>query len=152
MKTAQDILNEKKRDIITVAPDKTVYEALKIMAANNIGSVVIAKEGSQDYIGIYTEREFVHNALKEGFDIHQVKISEVMVEDLICVNQDDTIHQLQDVLLGKCLRHLFVVKDSKVIGIISAGDVTRADLIEHEKKLMSVSWDYYEDWKWGKKK
>jgi predicted transcriptional regulator len=70
---------------------------------------------------------------------------------LICAQYDETVPELQDLLLGKCLRHVLIVKDGKVIGIVSAGDVTKADLVDHESQLKSVSWEYYENWKWKKK-
>ncbi|MBN1780532.1 CBS domain-containing protein [bacterium] len=149
MKTAEDILNEKNRDIISVSPDITVLEALQVMVKNNIGAVLV-KDNSR-FTGIYTEREFLHNSAKSGFDRERVKISEVMAEDLICARHDDTVPELQDLLLGKCLRHILIEKNDEVIGIISAGDVTRADLVDHESQLKSVSWDYYENWKWKKK-
>ena len=150
MKTAEHIVKEKNRAIIYVAPDAPVFDTLKVMVENNIGSVLI-KEG-ENYIGIYTEREFVNNAAGENFNPGNTKISDVMVTDLVYADASDTLHQLQDKLLGKCLRHLLIQKEGNVIGLVSAGDITRADLNEHEKTLKSVSWNYYEDWRWGKQK
>jgi CBS domain-containing protein len=149
MKTAEDILKEKTREIISVSPDITILEALHQMVKNNIGALLV-KEGD-DYIGIYTEREFVHNSTKEHFNPSTAIIRDYMVEDLICAQYDETVPELQDLLLGKCLRHVLIVKDGKVIGIVSAGDVTKADLVDHESQLKSVSWEYYENWKWKKK-
>ena len=149
MKTAEDILNEKSRDIISVSPDTTILEALNVMVKNNIGALLVVENGN--YIGIYTEREFVHNSTKEYFNPRTAVIRDYMVEDLISAPYDYTVHELQDLLLGKCLRHILIVKEDQVIGIISAGDVTRADLVDHESQLKSLSWDYYENWKWKKK-
>jgi CBS domain-containing protein len=149
MKTAEDILNEKNRDIISVSPEITILEALYVMVENNIGALLV-KDG-EDYVGIYTEREFVHNSTKEFFNPRTAVIRDYMVEDLICAQYNDTVPELQDLLLGKCLRHILIVKDGKVIGIVSTGDVTRADLVDHESQLKSVSWEYYENWKWKKK-
>ena len=150
MKTAEDILIEKDRPIISVNPDATVFEALKVMVDNGIGSVLV-KEG-EDYVGIYNEREFVHNTVHEKIDPNNEPVRNVMVADMICAPHDETVHQLQDILLGKCLRHVIITKNDQVIGIISAGDVTRADLVEHEAQLKSVSWEYYENWRWKKKR
>ena len=150
MITAEDIINEKNKLIISVSPEATIIEALKVMVNNNIGSILV-KESNQ-YIGIYTEREFVHDSIIEGFNPHSEIIRDHMVTRLVTAKADETIHELQDKFLGACLRHLLVKKGKKVIGLISAGDVTRADLVEHEKQLHSITWDYYENWKWGKKK
>lgn len=149
MKTAEDILNEKNRAIITIASDATVFDALKVMVENNIGSVLVKE--NEHYVGIYTEREFVHNSIQENFNPKTAMIRDFMVEDLITANYDETVHELQDILLGKCLRHVLIQKEGHMIGIISAGDVTRADLVEHESQIKSISWDYYENWKWKKK-
>lgn len=149
MKTAEDILLEKNREIISASSDTTVLQVLRMMVLNDIGAVLIKKDDR--YVGIYTEREFVHNSTRTGFNPSSAKISEYMVKDLICARHDATIHELQDLLLGKCLRHILIEKEGEVIGIVSAGDVTRADLVDHESQLKSVSWDYYENWKWKKK-
>ncbi len=149
MKTAEDIVNEKSRDIISVSPDLTVFEALQVMVRNNIGALLV-KEGDE-YVGIYSEREFVYNSSHEAFNPRTALIRDYMVKDLIHAAHDETVHGLQDMLLGECLRHVLIKKDDRVIGIVSAGDVTRADLVDHETQLKSVSWDYYENWKWKKK-
>ena len=150
MKTAEDILKEKNRSIVSVNPDMTVLDALRAMVENKIGAVAV-KEGDE-YIGIYSERDLVRNSIQEGFDPAKEIVRNVMTKNLICASHDDTLHQLQDKLLGKRLRHLFITEGEKVIGIVSAGDVTRADLNEHEDQLKSVGWDYYENWRWSKKK
>jgi len=150
MKTAEDIIKEKNRAIIYVTPDTSVLDALKVMVDNNIGCVLVKER--DNYIGIYTEREFVYNTAKENLNPAATKIRNVMVTDLVSADASDTLHQLQDKLLGKCLRHLIVRKEDNVIGLVSAGDITRADLNEHENQLKSVSWDYYENWRWGKQK
>jgi len=150
MKTAEDILKEKDRPIVSVKPETPVLEALKVMVDKDIGSVLV-KEGD-DYVGIYTEREFVYNTVHDKINPNTESIQKVMVTDLICAPHDETVHELQDLLLGKCLRHVMITKNGKVIGIVSAGDVTRADLNDHEAQLKSVSWDYYENWRWKKKR
>jgi CBS domain-containing protein len=149
MKTAEDILNEKNRNIISVPPDVTVLEALQVMVKNRIGAVMVQE--NDQYIGIYTEREFVRNSIGEAFNPRTAVIRDYMIDELICVEHNDTVHDLQDLMLGKYLRHLIVRKEQDVIGIVSAGDVTRADLVDHEYQLKSVSWEYYENWKWKKK-
>ncbi len=150
MITAEHILKEKDRSLVTIGSDVTVMEAVKLMKKNNIGSIVV-KDG-EVIVGIYTERELLFNITDPEFDIHKACLRDYMVEDLNCVPYDTTVHELQDNLLGKCLRYVLITKGEETIGMISAGDVTRADLVEHEKTLQSVSWAYYEDWKWSKKK
>lgn len=149
MKTAGDMLKEKNPEMICAPPDATVFEAARIMAVNNIGAVLI-KDGDTLY-GIYTERDYLQDSVKEGFDPKKAPVRDFMTCNLIFVSYDDPIYKLQDMMLGKRIRHLLVKKEEKYVGLLSAGDVTRASLNETQDKLKSVSWNYYEDWKWDKK-
>ncbi|HDQ45705.1 MAG TPA: CBS domain-containing protein [bacterium] len=149
MKTALDILNEKNRAIITVSSEATVADAIRTMAEHQIGAVVVKQEGS--FCGIYTERDFLRNSLEEGFDPKTARIRDFMTCDLISAAWDDPVYRLMDRMLGKRIRHLLVEKEGRHIGLLSIGDVIRAGLNETREQLKSVSWDYYEDWKWKKK-
>ena len=150
MKTAEDILKEKNREMICVSPLVTVYEAVQIMVKHKIGAIVI-KENDK-IVGIFTERDLLNNVANKDFDPKKALIKDYMQTKLISVLSSDPIYKLQDKILGAFLRHLIVEKDEQYIGLISAGDVARADLLEKEQHLSAVSWDYYEDWHWGKKK
>ena len=150
MKTAEDILNEKNREMICVSPSVTVYEAVQTMVKHKIGAILI--KDNDKIIGIFTERDLLNNAANKDFDPKTALIKDYMQTKLVCVPSTDPIYKLQDKILGAFLRHLIVEKEDQYIGLISAGDVARADLMEKEQHLSSVSWDYYEDWRWGKKK
>ncbi len=148
MLTAEDILKEKNREMVYVSKDTSLKEAICKMQDERIGSILV-KDGGQ-IIGIFTERDLLYKVTDETFNLESSKITDFMVSNLLCAPHDATLTQLQDILLGKYLRHIIITKDDEYIGIISAGDVTRANLFEHEKTLHSVSFDYYENWKWGK--
>ncbi len=150
MKTAEEILKQKKSDIISVTPDTTIYDALKIMDQYRIGAIVVKK--GEEIAGIWTERDLLKNTITKDFNPKTALISEFMTENLQYASHDDNIYLLMDMFLGKRLRHLFVKKDGKCIGLLSSGDVTRASLIdkieELEKLNSMVSWNYYENWRW----
>lgn len=148
MVTAEEILKEKDRDIVTVPKEALLKEAILTMQKEKIGSILIEDEGQ--IVGIFTERDLLNNITKSACNLDTAKISDFMNTDLLCAPYDSTLPQLQDILLGKYLRHIIIKKDERYIGLISAGDVTRANLVESEKTLHSVSLDYYEDWKWKK--
>lgn len=148
MVTAEEILKEKDRDIVTVNKDALLKDAILKMQQEKIGSVLIEDAG--EIVGIFTERDLLNNITKSACNLETAKIKDFMVTDLLCASHDTPLPQLQDILLGKYMRHIIVKKDEKYIGIISAGDVTRANLVEHKKTLHSVSFDYYENWKWKK--
>lgn len=153
MKTAQDMLNEKGTDMISVSKDATVFDALKVMNENKIGAILV-KDG-EDFVGIWTERDLLKNSLQEDFNSKTAKISEYMNKGLKFCDYNNTMYQLQDKFLGMRLRHLLIQKEGKFIGLISAGDVMKTILNEKEKELKDLnaltSWEYYENWRWEKK-
>ena len=154
MRTAEEILKEKNRDMISISPEKTIYEAIQIMNKNRIGAIVVKEK--QQIVGIWTERDLMIDMLKKGFDLKTAKIRDYMCTDLIAADYRDPIPMLQDIFLGKRLRHLFIKKNGKIIGLLSSGDVTRASLAvtaEELSKLNAVcSWEYYENWRWKRPK
>lgn len=151
MRTAEDILKEKEGEIVCVGPDATIQEALQTMVSHNIGSVFV-KDGDV-FAGIYTERDLLKDSVKEGFDPNTAKLRDHMTSKLLFAQWDSPLHKLQDLILGKRIRHLLIMKEGKAMGVLSAGDVMKAQMNEMSKELESVSWDYYENWCWkGKKK
>jgi signal-transduction protein with cAMP-binding, CBS, and nucleotidyltransferase domain len=153
MRTAEQILEEKGGEMIWVAADSTVEEALKIMVEKNIGAILV-KEG-EEIVGIWTEHELLSDILTEGFDPKTARIRDFMTTDLQSAPHNATVYQLMDKFLGMRLRHLLIIKEGKYIGLISSGDVTKASLTEKtaelEKLNAMVSWEYYEDWRWKSK-
>lgn len=152
MKTAEDLLKEKGTEIISVTPDTLINEAVKLMVEKNIGGIAI-KEGDE-YVGIWTERDLLHNVADDSYDCKITPIKELMQTNLITANYDESIYTLMDKFLGKKLRHLFIVKEGKIIGLLSIGDVVKANLNEKTKELEELnavfSWDYYDNWRWRK--
>jgi len=151
MKTANDILKEKEGSIVCVGPDETVQEALRTMVDHNIGSVFVKEEDV--FVGIYTERDLLQDTVKEGFDPKAARLRDRMTSNLLFAQHDTPLHKLQDLILGKRIRHMLIMKEGEALGVLSAGDVMKAQMNEMSKDLKSVSWDYYENWCWkGKKK
>ena len=153
MYTAEDIINEKSHDIISTSPDSTVAEALKIMLEKKIGAIAI-KDGD-NIVGIWTERDLMLNVVTEGFFSKTSKIKNVMSTDLKTAQFNESVFSLQDKMLGKRIRHLFIEKEGKIIGILSTGDIIKTILNDKNKELKElnaiVNFDYYENWKFEKK-
>ena len=153
MKTAEDILREKGNQIISVSPDSTIYDALRIMIENQIGAILIKQE--DEIIGIWTERDLMRNTVTAGFDPKSAIISEYMSTGLKTASYSDTVYALKDKFLGLRLRHLLIEKNGEYIGVLSVGDIIKASLMEKDQELKAlnsmVSWEYYENWRWKKK-
>ena len=154
MKTAEDIVKDKKADIVSVSYDQTVQNACQLMADKKIGAILVKK--GKDYVGIWTERDLLRNMATSGFQIENAQIGDYMTTRLHSVSHDTPIHKIEEMFLGLFLRHLPVDKDGETIGMISIGDVLRASLLQKERDFQElnefVNWEYYENWKWGRKK
>lgn len=153
MITAEHILENKGGKIISVDIEATVADALKIMLENKIGAILVTE--ADEIKGIWTERDLMKNVVTEGFYSKTSKIKDVMTTNLISSLYTDSLYQLMDKCLGRRLRHLLIEKDGKYIGLLSAGDITRAHLMKKSNELEELNkmanWDYYENWKFSKK-
>jgi signal-transduction protein with cAMP-binding, CBS, and nucleotidyltransferase domain len=154
MKTAEDIVKEKNKDIVSISYDQTIHEAARIMIEKKIGAILVKK--NDEYVGIWSEKDLLRHITDPGFDPKIAKIGDFMSSPVRSAPHDAVIYKLEEMFLGLFVRHLLVEKEGSYIGLISIGDVTRASLLEKEKKFKElkafVSWEYYENWKWGRKK
>ncbi len=147
MKTAGEILKSKNSEIVSVTPDTTLNNALKIMSVHNFGAILI-REGDK-IIGIWTERDLISDSIKAGFECKNALIKDYMSTDLKSAKSTDTIYHLMEKFLGLKLRHLLIEEDGEYIGILSSGDVLKEVLAEKNKELKDltslVGWEYYEN-------
>ncbi len=154
MKTAEEILKQKDKDTVWVTPDTTVHDTLSVMLDNNIGSILI--KNGEKFVGIWTERDLMRNTVSSNFDPKKAKVGNLMTTGLFTAPHTDTIYNLLDKFLGQRIRHLLIEKEGKIIGLLSIGDVVRAALIDKTEELQKlnaiVSWEYYENWHWPRKK
>ena len=124
------------------------------MNEKKIGAILV-QEGD-DLIGIWTERDYLRNSGDPDFNPQKVKIGDYMSSPLHFADYDANLTQLEEMFLGLYLRHLPVQKNGKFIGMVSIGDVLRANLLEKDSKIKELnslaSWQYYETWGWDRKK
>ncbi|MFO7706937.1 MAG: CBS domain-containing protein [Desulfobacterales bacterium] len=153
MKTAGDILNEKKREMVAVRPEQTLREALERMQVNHIGAILVKR--AEKVVGIWTERDLARDVLKPGFDIDSARVEDHMTTRLFTAPDDTPLLKLQEMFLGLFVRHILITRRRKAVGLLSIGDVLRASLLEKDtqiKELNAVaSWEYYENWGWDRK-
>ncbi len=154
MKTAEDILNEKKREAIWIRRDKSVFDTVCRMVENGIGAILI-KEGER-YVGIFSERDLLRNTAAPGFNPRTAMVGDYMSTPLHTAPHDMQLLKLKERFLGLFIRHLVVEKGDRQIGMLSIGDVMRASLLEQDQQIKELnqiaSWEYYEDWGWDRKK
>jgi len=151
--TAGQILEDREEKAISVLPDTTIFDALRLMLEKEVGSVLVME--GDEVRGIWTERDLMRDTVKEGFDPKKAKVGDCMSSQLHYASWGAPVLELLDKFLGHRVRHLLIEKDGKFAGLLSAGSVVRAGLTERTRQLKElntmVSWEFYEDWKWRKK-
>jgi CBS domain-containing protein len=154
MKTAEDILADKGNTTVAVSRDHTIADAIGLMNEHRIGAMLVEEGG--EMIGIWTERDFLRSSSDPDFDPRQAKIGDHMTSPLHFAPHDASVTRLEEMFLGLYLRHLPVTKNGTFIGMVSIGDVLRANLLVKDqqiKELNSIaSWQYYENWGWDRTK
>ena len=154
MKTAEDIVKEKNREMVCISFDSTVREALRLMTANKIGAILVTKEDK--IVGIWTERDLLYNINLPGFNPDKELVGDYMTTSLHTTRHNAPILKIKEMFLGLFIRHIIVEKDGEYIGLLSIGDVLRASLIDQDYRIKELnaiaSWEYYENWGWDRKK
>ena len=134
MNKVADILLRKGMDAISVFPDATVLEVLKIMAEKNIGSVVvISKDGI--FHGIVTERDYSRKIILKGKSSTDTKVSEIMSTDLPRISAGDTVEHCMQLMSDKNIRYLPVFTNNELKGIISISDVVKETILAQQETI-----------------
>lgn len=124
--TVEEILRAKGTDVFTVVPGVTLSQVTELLVEHNCGSlVVVDSEGSRRMIGIVTERDILR-ACAKGQSLHEVKVGDAMTTKLITGRASDTVTKTMGLMTENRIRHLPVVEDDTLAGIISIGDVVKA--------------------------
>jgi CBS domain-containing protein len=130
MYTVRQLLQVKGNHVWSISPSATVYEALELMARNNIGALLVL-EGDK-LVGIFTERDYARKVVLQGRSSRTTRIAELMTRDVLYIGPDDTIENCMALMTDKRTRHLPVIEDGKLIGIISIGDVVKEIISDRE--------------------
>lgn len=139
MGKVRNILQEKTSSTIFVSPGTTVFEALELMFKKNIGSVLVMD--NDKFIGIFTERDYARKVILKGKSSKEMKISEIMTENPLTVSSDNTIEECMWLMTNNFIKHLPVIDEGKLSGIISIGDVVK--YIIEEQKFIIGNLDHY---------
>lgn len=132
MKVA-DILASKGSNVYSVTENITVYEALKVMGEKNIGALLVMED--ERLRGIISERDYARKIVLKGKSSNETLVKEIMTENVVTVLPEDDIEKCMEVMSGRKIRHLPVMKDDKVLGVISITDVVTA-IIELQKNTI----------------
>ena len=139
MPTVKDLISSKNRKLITVSNVTPIIDALKIMAAANIGCLIVMKD--DQYVGIFTERDYARKVVLEGRASNNTSVEEVMATDLPHLKTTDTVDHCSLLMAEKSLRYLPIFENNSLYNIISQSDIIK-QTIESQKKLIEHLQDY----------
>ena len=133
MKLVQHLLAAKGSDIISIQPDASVLDAIKLMAEKGIGSLVVTEGGALK--GIVTERDYARKVIIKGRASDSTAISEIMTADVITASSNQSVNQCMAIMTEKKCRHLPVVDDGELVGMISIGDLVQAIIEDQAEEI-----------------
>ncbi|WP_299863163.1 CBS domain-containing protein [uncultured Hoeflea sp.] len=135
--TVKQILDQKGRDVVTVSPSMGTADAIRFLADNKIGAVVVTGSGGK-IAGILSERDIVRAMAKKGADALAAPISNIMTAKVTTCGESHSVNQVMELMTNGRFRHLPVEEDGKLIGIISIGDVVRRRIEDVEREAEEI--------------
>ncbi len=128
MKFVSEMLKGKGRDVWTVSPDSTVYDALQVMADKNVGALMVLD--NDQVVGVFSERDYARKVILKGKASKDTPVSEIMSTKLVWVRPDQSIEDCMNLMTNRRIRHLAVLEEGRLVGVISIGDVVKAIISE----------------------
>jgi CBS domain-containing protein len=130
MKSVRDILKAKGTDVWCVEPGATVFDALRRMAEKEVGALVVT-EGAR-VVGIISEREYARKVVLEGRTSPTTLVKEIMITPVVYIHLDQAIEECMSLMTEKRTRHLPVIEDGKLVGLISIGDIVKSIIADQQ--------------------
>lgn len=129
-KSIRDVLKNKGGSVVSINSDATVYNALELMAAENVGALLVM-DGDQ-VKGIISERDYARKVILEGRSSLETQVKKIMTTKVLYISPDKTVEEGLALMSDKHCRHLPVLEDNRLIGMVSIGDLVSANVAEKE--------------------
>jgi len=139
MTTVKQLLQTKSSDVWTISPDASVKDALERMAEKNVGALLVVD--SEELVGIISERDYARCSLRKEAVLMTTPVREIMTTRVIYVRPEQTIEACMALMTDKRVRHLPVLADDQLVGIVSIGDVVKA-IISHQEFIIEQLENY----------
>ena len=133
MKTVRHLLEGKVHKLLSISPEATVFEALEKMAEHDVGALIVLEEDR--LVGIFSERDYARKIILHGKSSKDTRVTEIMTAKVICVRPTQTVEECMALMTDKRIRHLPVLQDGRVIGVVSIGDVVK-EMLSQQKFII----------------
>lgn len=132
MKTVKQILQSKTRGIgvLSISPDATVYDALKLMAEKEVGALLVME--ADKLVGIISERDYARKVILHGKSSKEIHVSDIMTSKIVYVSTAQTVDECMALMTDKRIRHLPVYEGKQLVGVVSIGDLVKEAISERE--------------------
>lgn len=126
----RDILRSKGTTVHSTAPNETVFGALQTMSDANVGALVVLEDGK--LVGIVSERDYARKVVLKGRTSPDTQVRDIMSSKVVCVTADQTVQECMAMMTAQAIRHLPVLENKNVIGVVSIGDLVKAIIGEQQ--------------------
>jgi CBS domain-containing protein len=133
MKLIKHLLDKKGRQVVSIAPDASVFDAIKLMADREVGSLIVMS--ADEMHGIVTERDYARKVILKGRASETTPVAEVMTAKVFTASGSDTVEACMEQMTEKRIRHLPVIEDQRVVGMISIGDLVQAIIADQQEEI-----------------
>ena len=133
MKFVDQLLDGKGRDVWSITPDATVYDALELMAKKRIGALVVLE--GEELAGLFSERDYARKVILQGKSSKGTPVGDIMSRRVLCIGPEQTVQDCMALMTERRIRHLPVIADDRIVGLVSIGDVVKAVIAEQEEVI-----------------
>jgi len=134
MPRVHDLLSEKGNEVWSIEPSRSVYQAIKMMSLKQVGALTVVDDRGV-LVGIVSERDYARKVILQGRSSQETPVSEIMTREVITTHESTTVEECMAIMNERRVRHLPIVSDDQLVGMISVGDAVKAILKEQEFKI-----------------
>lgn len=136
MRRVKEILAAKGDEIWSIAPDKSVYDAIHLLAEKEIGALLVMQ--GDDLLGVISERDYARQIILKGKSSRETKVADIMTAKVVTAEPNQEISECMALMNDRRIRHLPIIVDGGVVGVVSIGDLIRAIIAEQQSTIVDL--------------